>query len=102
MRRRFVSPRAIARSSAPCRFDGWMLAALSLGAAAVPVSGANPQHGLQDQAAGDAGCGPGRAAWHGDQADPHGRDRSGAYRYEAIPDGISWTSERKKPGDMSS
>ena len=47
MLQRIASPRAIARARVVVALTAGMLAALSLGAAAVPVSGADPQNGFK-------------------------------------------------------
>jgi hypothetical protein len=95
MRRRFVSPRAIARSRLLVALTAGMLAALSLGAAAVPVSGANPQHGFKTKQPAMLAAGP--DAPLGTEIKPilTVGDRIGAYRYESIPDGISWIQSGK-------
>ena len=95
MHRRFVSPRAIARSRLLVALTAGMLAALSLGAAAVPVSGANPQHGFKTKQPAMLAAGP--DAPLGTEIKPilTVGDRIGAYRYESIPDGISWIQSGK-------
>ena len=94
MHRRFASPRAIARSRVVALTAG-MLAALSLGAAVVPVSGADPQNGFKTKQPAMLASGP--DAPLGTEIKPiiTVGDTIGGYRYESIPDGISYLPSGK-------
>ena len=77
-----------------------MLAALSLGAGAVPASGADPQNGFKTKQPAMLAVGPNAPL--GTEIKPiiTVGDTIGGYRYEAIPDGISLIQSGKNEANV--
>ena len=95
MHRKLASPRTIARSRAIVVLTAGMLAALTLAAGAVPASGADPQNGFKTKQPAMLAVGPGAPL--GTEIKPilTVGDTIGGYRYESIPDGISYLPSGK-------
>jgi hypothetical protein len=92
---RKLTPRLIGRSRTVVVLAAGMLTALSLAAGAIPASAADPQNGFKTKQPPMLAVGP--DAPFGTEIKPilTVGDTIGGYRYEAIPDGISWMQSGK-------
>jgi hypothetical protein len=100
MHLKLASSRALARRRAIVVLTAGMLAALSLGAGAVPASGADPQNGFKTKQPAMLAVGPNAPL--GTEIKPviTVGDTIGGYRYEAIPDGISLLQSGKNEANV--